>query len=472
MRTLGDSVDESYVVKKLLRAVSTKFLQIASTLEQFGDLDNMTVEEVIGKMKRDTRDRQRENTNLNRIEEGLEAPEDKAEEEVEVMVVGGTEYGQYAAELTIPKMRTEVIENNLIRDKLKTGNGVVDQSKLWYLDTGASNHMTGDKEKFRDLNETVQGYVKFGNETRVRIEGKGTIVFQCKNGEHRKLQEVYYIPDLCSNIISLGQLSECGDEIKIKEPFLWVRDKTGRLLMKVQRSPNRLYKIELEEVRSTCLIAQISDPTWLWHARLGHLNFGALKTMSDKNMVEGMPKLYVPTQPCEGCLVGKQTRHSFPAHTNYRATKRLELIHGDLCGPISPPTPSGNRYFMLLVDDYSRVMWVYLLKSKDEAFQVFKNFRGLVEVETGEKMKLFRTDRGGGVFCQKPITSYCNEQGWRGPPLQFTILSTAKQCSGEADRTVVEMVSKAFDMGLCVCTDVLWGEAVNHAVLSLNRVTF
>ncbi|GJW14728.1 zinc finger, CCHC-type containing protein [Tanacetum coccineum] len=287
------------------------------------------------------------------------------------------EYGHYAAECTNPR-RERSHENNLIREenepalllsaledkgevflneenvnpRLKTGNGVVDQSKLWYLDTGASNHMTGDKKSF------------------------------CKNGEHRKLQEVYYIPDLCSNIISLGQLSECGDEIKIKEPFLWVRDKTGRLLMKVQRSPNRLYKIELEEVRSTCLIAQISDPTWLWHARLGHLNFGALKTMSDKNMVEGMPKLYVPTQPCEGCLVGKQTRHSFPAHTNYRATKRLELIHGDLCGPISPPTPS------------------------------------VVE---------------------------------------------------RRNRTVVEMVRSNLKT-MCM-PDVLWGEAVNHAVYVLNRVT-
>ncbi|GJU50602.1 zinc finger, CCHC-type containing protein [Tanacetum coccineum] len=510
MLTLGDSVDESYVVKKLLRAVSTKFLQIASTLEQFGDLDNMTVEEVIGRLKaheermkggsrEQGRGRGRSNGGRGtRGRGGSHYHKDggrgssSSQDKSKIQCYNCQEYGHYAAECTNPR-RERSHENNLIREenepalllsaledkgevflneenvnpRLKTGNGVVDQSKLWYLDTGASNHMTGDKEKFRDLNETVQGYVKFGNETKVRIEGKGTIVFQCKNGEHRKLQEVYYIPDLCSNIISLGQLSECGDEIKIKEPFLWVRDKTGRLLMKVQRSPNRLYKIELEEVRSTCLIAQISDPTWLWHARLGHLNFGALKTMSDKNMVEGMPKLYVPTQPCEGCLVGKQMRHSFPAHTNYRATKRLELIHGDLCGPISPPTPSGNRYFMLLVDDYSRVMWVYLLKSKDEAFQVFKNFRGLVEVETGEKMKLFRTDRGG-EFLSNQFTSYCNETGlerhYTSPysPQQNGVVE-------RRNRTVVEMVRSNLKT-MCM-PDVLWGEAVNHAVYVLNRVT-
>ena len=111
---------------------------------------------------------------------------------------------------------------------------------MWYLDTRASNHMTGDREKFSNLNREIQGFVKFGNESRVRIEGKGSIIFKCKNGEQRKLQEVYYIPDLCSNIISLGQLSECGDEIKIREPYLWVHDKTERLLMKVKKLQNRL----------------------------------------------------------------------------------------------------------------------------------------------------------------------------------------------------------------------------------------
>ncbi|GJU00424.1 zinc finger, CCHC-type containing protein [Tanacetum coccineum] len=136
-----------------------------------------------------------------------------------------------------------------------------------------------------------------------------------------------------------------------------------------------------------CLSARISDPTWLWHVRMGHINFNSMKFMAKKKLIEGMPKLNIPPQPCEGCLVGKQTRNPFPTHTSYIAKKRLELIHGDLCGPVSPPTPSGNRYFMLLVDDYSRVMWVYLLKTKDEALQVFKNFKGKVEVEIGEKMK-------------------------------------------------------------------------------------
>lgn len=167
---------------------------------------------------------------------------------------------------------------------------------------------------------------------------------------------MYYIPNLCSNIISLGQLSEDGDEIKIKEPFLWVHDRRGRLLMKVHKSQNRLYKIEQEDVSNQCLIAQNKDPSWLWHVRLGHVSFGSLKLMSKKGIIEGIPKMIIPSEPCEGCLMGKQTRNPFPSSTSFRAKKTLELVHGDLCGPVTPPTPADNRYFMLLVDDFSGVM--------------------------------------------------------------------------------------------------------------------
>ena len=134
---------------------------------------------------------------------------------------------------------------------------------------------------------------------------------------------MYFIPDLCSNIISLGQLSEGGDVIKIQEPFLWVHDRNGKLLMKVHKSPNRLYKIELETVNSVCLIAAIKDPTWLWHTRLGHVNFASLKSMADKGMIVGIPKMVIPSKPCEGCLMGKQTRYPFPSCTNFRAKKKI-----------------------------------------------------------------------------------------------------------------------------------------------------
>lgn len=121
----------------------------------------------------------------------------------------------------------------------------------------------GKKNKFCEIDYKVKGYVRFGDGSRVRIEGKRAILFQCKNGEQRLLREVYYILSLCSNIISLGQLAEGGDKIVLLGDFLWVHDHSGRLLMEVKRSPNRLYKIILNEVEGKCLLGEQCEENWL-----------------------------------------------------------------------------------------------------------------------------------------------------------------------------------------------------------------
>lgn len=81
------------------------------------------------------------------------------------------------------------------------------EENIWYLDNGASNHMTGHREKFTKLDESVAGQVKFGDGSVVHIRGKGSIQLLCKNGEERELKDVFFIPTLKSNIISLGQQS-------------------------------------------------------------------------------------------------------------------------------------------------------------------------------------------------------------------------------------------------------------------------
>lgn len=85
-------------------------------------------------------------------------------------------------------------------------------------------------------------------------------------------------------------------------------------------------------------------------------------------------------------------------------------MHDDLCGPITPETASSKRYFLLLVDDFSRVMWVYMLKYKDEALSIFKKFKALVEDGSERKIKVLRTDRGG-EFLSKSFVQYCEENG-------------------------------------------------------------
>jgi hypothetical protein len=91
------------------------------------------------------------------------------------------------------------------------------------------------------------------------------------------------------------------------------------------------------------------------------VNFIALGKMATTGLVQGLPRNEQVDQLCEACLAGKQKRAPFPQRATKRATRPLELLHGDLCGPITPTTQSGKKYFLLLVDDFSHYMWLSLL---------------------------------------------------------------------------------------------------------------
>lgn len=357
-------------------------------------------------------------------------------------------------------------ETRVVLSLLTKNEAKANETKIWYLDNGASNHMTGFRSKFTELDEKITGQVRFGDGSSVKIEGKGTIMFVCKNGEEFALHEVYYIPSLQTNIVSIGQLSEEGNRVVIKGEYLWAFDQHERLLMKVRRSQNRLYRLMIETSGKKCLMTKLDEVSRLWHVHLGHVNYQALNLMSKHRMVNGMPRITQPKTVCTGCLMSKQTRKQFPTKANYTAKMALDLIHGDLCGPISPTTAGGNKYFFLLVDDYSRKMWVYFLKNKDEAFNAFKKFLALVENGSEKKVKVLRTDRGG-EFSSNEFKNFCEEAGiqrhYTAPymPQQNGVVE-------RRNRTVVEMGRSCLkEMNM---PTVMWGEAIRHSVYILNRL--
>ena len=116
--------------------------------------------------------------------------------------------------------------------------------------------------------------------------------------------DVYYIPQLRSSIISIGQLDERVSEVLIKDGVLRIRDREQQLLAKVKRFRNRLYLLNLKVEQPICLAAWRTEKSWLWHARYGHLSFDALGRL--EKMVTGLPHIEHAGELCDSWLVRKQ----------------------------------------------------------------------------------------------------------------------------------------------------------------------
>jgi transposase InsO family protein len=514
LRSLGVDLKESSVVEKLFSAVPDRFLPIISTIEQWGDLATMTVAEAIGRLRvfeeslngrRQYKEAEEEEKLLltraqwevlhlkeksgeNSEGQGSSQKQKKKMDKSKIKCFNCGIYGHFASECRKPKKEKAFVAEKEVNEEpvllmhevvtdterkgaegdvaeLNLGEEMIQKKHTWYLDSGASNHMTGNIDWFSVFDSNTRGAVKLGDGHLVYIEGKGTVLLKGRSDEHKALTDVYYIPKLSHNIISLGQLEEEGCKV-----VMWLGECTvfgtdGRLLIRVRRTENRLYVLKLEIAQPVCMSASTNSIAWKWHARFGHLNFQALRRMRQEGLVEGLPYIDHVEQVCDGCMVGKQRRVSFPQKAQFRASEVLELVHGDLCGPIQPSTPGGNRYFLLLVDDFSRLMWIVLLPSKEKAFMAFKAIKMMVEVEQNKKLKALRTDRGG-EFKSTEFEDFCTENGIK----RHLTAPYSPQQNGVVERrnqTIMGMVRSM--MKTMKVPAEFWGEAATTAVYILNR---
>jgi transposase InsO family protein len=178
-----------------------------------------------------------------------------------------------------------------------------------------------------------------------------------------------------------------------------------------------------------------------------------------------MPPVEHVEEFCDGCTIGKQHRTPFPRAMAFRMEKPLELVYMDLCGPITPPTAGGKKYFLLLVDDHSRYMWLELIRTKDEALHFFKKVKALAETEHGSKLLAFISDRGG-EFNSTTFSDFCEENGVK----HFTTAPYTPQQNSVVERRNQNVV----EMARCLLKAMavpgpFWGEAVKTAVYLLNR---
>ncbi|KAM0042466.1 putative RNA-directed DNA polymerase, protein kinase RLK-Pelle-CrRLK1L-1 family [Helianthus debilis subsp. tardiflorus] len=333
-------------------------------------------------------------------------------------------------------------------------------NNLWFIDSWCSNHMTGSRTSFIELDESFKLEVQLGNKKTLVIEGKGVVRINTGPGRFKLLSDVYYAPTLGYNLLSVGQLMRKGYSLLFEDGMCNIRSRDVTL-MHIHVSNNNMFV--LDATKSGKCTPSDTSVIQLWHKRYAHVNFSDLNNLYEKQMVIGMPKIK-GAEICEGCILGKQIRLPFKAHS-WRATKKLELVHADLCWPMQIQSLGRSLYYLLLIDDVSRMCWVYFITKKSDAFERFKVFKALVEKQSECATKVLRTDRGGEL-CSKEFNSFCEMHGIR----RELIEPHTPQHNGVVERknrTIMGMTrSMLKEKNL---PNYMWAEAVATAVYVINR---
>jgi transposase InsO family protein len=352
-------------------------------------------------------------------------------------------------------------------------------SNVWIVDSGSSRHLSPDKSHFVELRDTepvvvtLAGRGNGGNAFKIVAKQVGTINLVIENDKGQPvnvtLTDVLYAPQAAANLLSIRRLAESGGRAEFVGQHCVLKTAGGLVLGSAMVSDG-LYRLKasvpMKGEVATLAKTTNSKALDLWHRRLGHLHRAAIERMSSAEMVSGLDLSHTPSDEslCPECAIGKQYKLPFPP-VAVRAAKRLELVHADLCGPFSTVSIGGKRYFLLLVDDATRYTWVYFLREKGEASAQIKEWKAAVELETGDKLKVLRTDNGG-EFTSKEFEHFLAMAGIKH---QTTAPYTPQQNGvvERANRTHVERMRAMLATGRVPKT--FWTAAIKTSVYVGNR---
>jgi len=187
------------------------------------------------------------------------------------------------------------------------------------------------------------------------------------------------------NLISTGKLDDVG-MINQFGAGRWKLSK-GSMIIACGKKEGSLYMMQGKINKGDINVSQDKSKE-LWHKRLGHMSKKGLDILANKHLPNIKSQ---PLESCEDCLAGEQHRVSFQRLDDVRRRKYiLDLVHSDVCST-SERSLGGSQYFVTFIDDHSRKVWVYSLKTKDQVLQVFKEFHAFVERASGRKLKCLRT---------------------------------------------------------------------------------
>ena len=236
------------------------------------------------------------------------------------------------------------------------------------------------------------------------------------------LHDVLYVPHLEYNLISISKAGKAGKVSRFNDKRCDIMNKDGTIIASGV-CEGSLYSLSVEEERAN-IAADI------WHQRYGYLNHQSLRALQQKEMVIGL-NLDKSSKPsfCNACAKGKSSSRKFPSSNNKRHDTLFDLVHSDVCEKITPKSLCGSEYFVTFIDDHSRYVWVYFMKTKNEVFDKFLEWKVMVENQYGKKIKTLRTDNGGEYLSGK-FKAFLKKEGVRH---ELTVPKTPEQ-NGVAER--------------------------------------
>lgn len=342
------------------------------------------------------------------------------------------------------------------------------------LDSGATEHMVNGKRYFSELTDIDDITISVAKRNqRLVAKQRGSIkirTFCNGNSDVKTMKSVLLIEDLKCNLMSINVLTNRGYTIQFENDCAYVSH-SGKLQF-IAYKKGKLYEVTFlvdsgDFAGLSCGQSKGKVSQNLLHFRLGHLNVTDMKRMISRNMVSGLENCEINTDKkfCETCILGKHSKSSFPRNERQRSERVLELVHTDVCGPMSQPAWDKSRYFVTFTDDYTRASMVYCIENKSDVFEIFKQYVAMAESYHGVKVASLKSDNGG-EYSSNNFKNFCKEKGIR---IRYTVPYNPEMnsISERLNRTLQE---KARSMLLASGIDWrFWNEAVVAANYLKNR---
>ncbi|KAK1620663.1 hypothetical protein QYE76_026180 [Lolium multiflorum] len=338
----------------------------------------------------------------------------------------------------------------------------------WVFDSGCTNHMTGGKgvldQFIEDINK--RSSITFGDNSKGKVLGYGKVAIS----KDLCLETVMLVEHLGYNLLSIYHLADAGYNSYFTKYYVQVFRSDNLKLVLVGYVENNLYVVDLSKESpsfSTCLMAAKHDEGWLWHRRLGHVNMRNLKQLLKGEHIVGLTGVtFEKDRVCSACVAGKQLKKKHPIKSIVTTSRPLELLHLDLFGPSHYDTLGGSKYGLVIVDDYSRYSWVFLLKSKDETHREFITFAKKAQRTYESEIKAIRTDNGT-EFKNYTMQEFVDDEGIKH---EFSAPYTPQQNGvvERKNRTIIEMARTM--LSEFNSPHNFWGEAISTAVHYSNRL--